>query len=122
MSDLQLAWEDIRDRLSHSVGNDINQWCWGSAQRLDLRHLYVTFAEHASARFRIQICARHVAIHLFDDVLHVGISQLTEESWTCLHGMREASQEAALDELAGAAGLAVAQRDSNGAADASTLH
>lgn len=122
MSDYQLAWEDIRDPLAHNVGSDPHQWFWGSAQKLDLRYLYVTFAEHAPARLRIQICPRHVAIHIFDDILYVGMSQLTEESWTCLHGMREASQEGALSKLALTANLVVEGRDQKGAADVSALH
>lgn len=122
MSDLKAAWHDLRDRLCFRTERDSNLWAWGGSCKLDLHHLVVTFGDFAPTHFRLQVSDSHVAVRIFDDVLLIGVSQLTEAAWSCIYCMHQASQEAALRELAWAASLAIDGAEPKGADDAGALH
>lgn len=122
MSDLKAAWHDLRDRLCFRTERDSNLWAWGGSCKLDLHHLVVTFGDFAPTHFRLQVSDGHIAVRIFDDVLLIGVRQLTEAAWSCIYVMHQASQEAALRELAWAASLAIDGAEPKGADDAGALH
>lgn len=99
-----------------------HRWVMAGSGKFDLHHHILIFGDLAPEHFQFQVCDGHLAVRVFDEVLLIGVSQLTEASWASVYTTYQAAHEAGLRELAACAALALDGLASKGAADVSALH
>ena len=92
-------WQGFRDRLFYRTNGQGSYWAWAGTAQLDLTDLILQFGKLAPAFFQLQACDGHVAIRLFDDVVLIGIAQITPESWACVHTIYTAAHGDAVHDL-----------------------
>lgn len=99
-----------------------HRWVMAGSGKFDLHHHILIFGDLAPEHFQFQVCDGHLAVRVFDEVLLIGVSQLTEASWASVYTTYQAAHEAGLRELAACAALALDGLESKGAADVRALH
>lgn len=119
---LRSGFHDFLNRACFKVAEQPNRWALAGTGKFDLHHLILIFGELAPAHFQFQVCDGHLAVRVFDEVLLIGVSQLTEASWSSVYATYQAAHEAGLRELAACAALTLDGLESKGAADVSALH
>lgn len=119
---LRSGFLDFLNRACFIAAESPRRWALAGTGKFDLQQVILLFGELAPTHFQFQVSDGHVAVRVFEDVLLVGVSQLTEASWSTVYSTYQASHEAALREIAWAASIALEAAETKGAADASALH
>lgn len=93
------CWHCFRDKTCYPTGGPGTYWAWGCTRPLPLDALILEFAKFGPTFFLLELCGNHLAIRVFDDVVLVGVAQITEQSWPHIQQIYQVAQQGAVEEL-----------------------